>query len=217
MKKWLSRLLSPSDEQLMGRVQGEDDAEAFAELMRRWEAPLQRLCTRMTGDWQQAEDLTQEAFSRVYARRRLYRAESRFSTYLWRIAINLCYNELRRSKTKNLASFGEPACEGASPTEMLASEEPDPHQQLTEKESSRAVRQAILALSEDHRAVVLLRHYENLKFREIAEVLGLPEGTVKTRMCEALNQLARALRRTLEVQTSLGAGRRSKPILICAL
>ena len=84
----------------MWRVQMQDDTEAFAELVRRWEGPLRSLCARMTGDVHRAEDLAQEAFTRLFLRRKSYRAEAKFSTYLWRIAINLCYDELRRARRR---------------------------------------------------------------------------------------------------------------------
>src|SRR5579863_5560747 len=92
----LSSLFSMTDEQAMWRVKMEDDPQAFAQLVRRWEKPIQALCARMTGDAHRGEDLTQEAFSRVFAWRKNYEASGRFSTLLWRVALNLCYNELRK-------------------------------------------------------------------------------------------------------------------------
>ena len=87
-------LLGPSDEQAMWRVQTQDDPAAFATLMRRWQEPIRRLCERMTGDHHRAEDLAQEAFTRVFARRKDYQPQGKFSTFLWRIALNLCHDDL---------------------------------------------------------------------------------------------------------------------------
>src|SRR5215469_4503527 len=101
-----------SDEQAMWRVQQLDDEAAFGQLVRRWEGPIQRLSERMTGDAHAAEDLAQETFVRVFARRKEYQAEGKFSTWLWRIALNLCYDELRRRQRRGRSTFegggGEP-------------------------------------------------------------------------------------------------------------
>ncbi|PYK97720.1 MAG: hypothetical protein DME19_15310 [Verrucomicrobia bacterium] len=93
---FLSSLFSMTDEQAMGRVQAQDDPRAFARLVERWEEPIRRLCARMTGDPHRGEDLKQDTFARVFEKRKSFRPTARFSTWLWRIALNLCYDELRR-------------------------------------------------------------------------------------------------------------------------
>lgn len=182
-------LFALTDEQAMWRVQTQDDEAAFDHLVRRWEIPIRRLCTRMTGDEHRGEDLTQEAFTRLYARRKLYQPTAKFSTYLWRIALNLCHDELRRVKRRGEAPFDDDLESGA--LVALPAADTSPADRVVEQERARIVSEALLKLSDLYRSVVLLRHYENLKFREIAEVLGVPEGTVKSRMAEALTQLAR--------------------------
>src|SRR6266496_1970649 len=96
MANLIRSLFGTSDEQNMWRVKLHDDPEAFGRLMARWERPIQRLCARMTGDPHRAEDLAQTAFVRVFARRANWEPSGRFSTFLWRIALNLCYDEARR-------------------------------------------------------------------------------------------------------------------------
>lgn len=96
----LRSLFVITDEQAMWRVQTQDDERAFAQLVHRWEGPIQRLCTRMTGDLQHGEDLAQETFARVFAKRKDYQANGKFGTWLWRIALNLCYDELRRRQRR---------------------------------------------------------------------------------------------------------------------
>src|SRR3974377_314488 len=93
-------LFRPSDEQLMWRVKLDDDPQAFAALMGHWQTPIQRLCTRMTGDAHRAEDLAQTAFSRVFTCRAEWQPTGKFSTFLWQIALNLCRDELRRTKRR---------------------------------------------------------------------------------------------------------------------
>jgi RNA polymerase sigma-70 factor, ECF subfamily len=189
MGKWLPSWFPVSDEQAMWRVKMAADPQAFAELVARWEKPIQGLCARMTGNPHSAEDLAQEAFSRVFARRATYEASGRFSTFLWRIALNLCYDELRRRKRLGEHPLYE-SDEPAEPAgESYLAESPTPDVQLVERERAEQVRRALLQIAPSHRVVVVLRHYEGLKFREIAELLGIPEGTVKSRMAEALDRL----------------------------
>jgi RNA polymerase sigma-70 factor (ECF subfamily) len=90
-------------------------------------------------------------------------------------------------------------------------DEPLPHESACRVETGDAVRCALAELPEAYRSVLVLRHYEDLKFREIADILGLPEGTVKTRMTEALNEMARLLRRRLDLNVALAPGRRARP------
>src|SRR6185503_9547966 len=89
------------DEHLMWRVKMSDDPQAFAALVERWQKPIHSLCARMTGDVHRAQDLAQDAFGRLFARRKDYEPVGRFSTFLWRIALNLCYDELRRIKRRS--------------------------------------------------------------------------------------------------------------------
>ena len=181
-----------TDEQAMWRVKMDDDPQAFARLVERWQQPIQRLCVRMLGDAHRAEDLTQEAFAKVFARRKDYEPVGRFSTFLWRIALNLCYDELRKINRRGESSLEDGADEHGEL--HFAAESIGPDLQVVQDERAETVRRALLQLPEPYRVVVVLRHYEGLKFREIGEVLDIPEGTVKSRMVEALNQLSRALK-----------------------
>lgn len=184
-----------TDEQAMWRVQSHDDSEAFAQIVHRWQGPIRNLCLRMTADLHRAEDLTQETFSRLHARRREWQPTAKLSTYLWRIAINLCHDENRR-RTRH----GEVPLETGEDGEHQANItvfHPTPHDELETEERADQVRAALQRVTEPFRTVLVLRHYEDLKFREIADVLGVPEGTVKSRMVEGLSQLTRLLQPAL--------------------
>src|SRR5580765_7662028 len=122
----LRSLFGISDEQAMWRVQTEDDERALALLVRRWEGPIQRLCLRMTGDVQRGEDLAQETFVRVFAKRSDYQPEGRFSTWLWRIALNLCYDELRRRRRREESSLEDMGGEPLAELEAFVAREPAP-------------------------------------------------------------------------------------------
>jgi len=190
--------LVATDEQAMWRVKMNDDPQAFARLVERWEKPIQRLCTRMTGSSHQGEDLAQETFTRLFTRRKSYEPSGRFSTFLWRIALNLCYDELRKTNRRREFFLDETDRGLADGPDEFITEEPAPDHVLADRERAATVRRALLELAEPYRVVVVLRHYEGLKFRQIADVLAIPEGTVKSRMVEALNQLNRLLSHTLQ-------------------
>jgi len=194
MGRLINSLFAASDEQVMWRVKMQNDPEAFARLVVRYEKPIQSLCVRMTGDPHRAEDLTQSAFARVFARRTDWEPSARFSTFLWRIALNLCRDELRRTRRRGECSLENFDDDGDGAPEFLSADEPSPAAQADARERGELVRNALLKLSPHFREVVVLRHYEGLKFHEIGEVLGIPEGTAKSRMAEALNQLGRFLK-----------------------
>jgi len=203
----IQSLFAISDEQAMWRVQTQDDEGAFAQLVRRWEIPIQRLCTRMTGDAHRGEDLTQEAFARVFTRRKDYQPAGRFSTWLWRIAVNLCYDELRRRQRRGETALADEGDEAFESGTAHRSGEPMPDELLAERERGEMVRRALMRLPETYRSVLIMRHYENLKFREIGEVLEIPEGTVKSRMAEGLTQMSRLLKAGLAGEARMDPAR----------
>ena len=184
-------LFAISDEQAMWRVQTQDDHGAFALLVERWREKIRQLCIRMTGNVHTGDDLAQEVFARVFEKRRDFKGNSRFATWLWRIAVNRCYDELRRPATRARTE----SIDDESSTVVLdiVADMSTPRDRLAAQEEAELVRQALMRLPENYRAVLVLRHYEDLKLREIAEVLELPEGTVSSRMAEALAQLTRLL------------------------
>ena len=189
---FLLPLFSMTDEQAMWRVQTTDDDAAFGHLVQRWELPILRLCARMTGNLHQAEDLKQETFTRIFVRRKDFHQGSRFSTWLWRIALNLCYDELRKRQRHGECSLGV----GAEHTEFApeqASPEAPPDLRLAAQEESELVRCALLRLPEAQRTVLVLRYCEGLKLREIADILEIPETTASSRIAVGLAQITRLL------------------------
>jgi RNA polymerase sigma-70 factor (ECF subfamily) len=187
-----------TDEQAMWRVQMHDDTQAFAEIVRRWEPPLRRLGVRLLGDVHRAEDVTQEAFARVFSHRRDFDPGCRFSTWVWRITVNLCHDEIRRRRRRPEATWPAEEMEAiddeTSDCFELVADRPGPDEAVETLERAEAVRRAVLRLPEPYRVVVALRHYEGLRFHEVAAILGIPEGTVKSRVAEALDRLEVMLR-----------------------
>ena len=197
---YLSDLFSLSDEQAMLRVQKQNDPRAFALLVRRWQGRIQRLCARLTGDVHRGEDIAQEVFMRVFAHRNDYRGEASFATYLRRIALNACCDEQRRLKRRRENSLRHNNNAENTSAALMASTL-SPEMVAAKQERAELVRKALFRLPESYREVVILRHYEGLRFREIAEVLDVPQGTVQSRMAEALTQLGRFLKPVLSEET----------------
>jgi len=188
----------------MWRVKTHDDHHEFSRLVKRWEEPIRRLCTRMTGDPHRAEDLRQETFLRLFERRKEYQMTGRFSTYLWRIALNLCYDELRRRERRlEFVRDPEPG-EAAGEASDSVAEGPGPDARAAQHEEGELVRQALDRLPEIYRTVIVLRHYEDMKLAKIAEILEIPEGTVNSRMAEALARLSRMLEPKLARRAGTG-------------
>src|SRR5262249_49353228 len=150
-----------------------NDHHEFARLVKRWERPICRLCARMTGDLERGEDLKQEAFLRLFDKRKNYEPTSRFSTYLWRIALNLCYDELRRRERRREFLRDRPEADSEMGDDEPVAETPGPDANVAALEEGELVRQALLKLPEIYRTVLVLRHYEGMKLARIAEVLGI--------------------------------------------
>jgi RNA polymerase sigma-70 factor (ECF subfamily) len=182
-----ARAVAMTDEEAMARLRDEGDRRAFGQVVKRWRARIVRLCRRMLNDADRAEDVTQDVFARLLARPESYGHSARFSTFLWRVAVNACLDERRRNARSAAASpLAETAeAESAVQPSLLAA--------AVREERAELVRVALARLPDHYRAVVVLRHYEGLKFREVAEVLEIPVGTVKSRMAEALDRLAQML------------------------
>jgi RNA polymerase sigma-70 factor (ECF subfamily) len=191
---YLSDLFSISDEEAMRRVQKKNDPKAFALLVHRWEPWAKQFCARYTGDRHRGEDLAQEVFTRIFAHRHNYRHEARFGSYLKSIALNACRDEFRRNKRCPEKHSKDTKGEEASLNNAIAATTPSPDSIAADRERAERVRQALFQLPERYREIVVLRHYEGLRFREIAELLDLAPGTVRSRMAEALTRLGALLK-----------------------
>ncbi len=165
------------------------DGAAFAEIVRRYRNQITNYVYRMTNDYDLAVDLAQETFMRVYAAAERYQTSYAFSTYIYRIATNLAISELRRRKRRRLVSLTSFFGERESPTDSCELEMPDkgPLQDVTFVEGERraAVARAIATLPEKYRAPLVLRDVEERSYEEIANILGMNEGTVKSRINRA--------------------------------
>ncbi len=175
-----------SDHQLIEATKRGDEA-AFAEIVNRYRNPLTNYIFRILNDYEEAVDLAQETFVRVYFAIERYHTEYAFSTYIYRIATNLAISEIRKKRRRKLLSL----------TSFFQNEEGDaqefhppdqkslPDEDLIEDERSRTIRKAIAALPDKYRAPIVLREIQELSYEEIAQILGLGLGTTKSRISRA--------------------------------
>ncbi len=174
--------MSESDFDVIGRVLHGETA-AFEVLVRRYQPMILRLTQRMTRNVEDAEDLAQDAFIQAYRSLASFHRQSSFSTWLYRIAVNLCLNRLKASRREGpLAVDGNiPDAQGDSLAGLLAAER------------ERALAAAIEELPPQQRATLTLRVYQGLSHREIAEILDCAEGTAKANYFHAIRTLQRKL------------------------
>ncbi|HTK37915.1 MAG TPA: sigma-70 family RNA polymerase sigma factor [Pyrinomonadaceae bacterium] len=172
------------------------DETAFAEIVRRYRSPLTNYLYRFLNDYEEAVDIAQETFVRVYFAAERYHSGYAFSTYIYRIATNLAISETRRRKRRKLMSLtGLFQAEGDEETEF---QPPDkrklPDADLIDDEKSRVIGRAIAALPEKYRAPIVLREIEGKTYDEIAEILQLGLGTTKSRISRARGLLKEKLK-----------------------
>jgi RNA polymerase sigma-70 factor (ECF subfamily) len=161
---------------------------AFAELFERHHGRVYGYLRKLVGSRDGAHDLTQETFLLAFRSRESYRQKGRFQAWLYRIATNLARSRLRRRTREHDRLAGAP------PSADRTARTPDPVDAAQADETRRIVEDAIVRLSTEEREVLLLRHFQGLRFREVAETLDINENTAKSRMRYALDKLANMLR-----------------------
>lgn len=177
-----------SDEDLVASTLS-GDVGAFNDLVQRWEGSLYRFVYRYLGDAEEARDICQEAFIRAYTNLDRFRGQAKFSSWLYQIALNLCRSEFR--KRRPVVSIDEE--EQQSRLRLVQADEELPEDSAIQGERVRALQRALAELPDEQRTVIILKQYHGMKFREIAEVLGTPESTVKSRLYHGLDALSRSL------------------------
>lgn len=177
----------------MARV-AEDEERAFAELVRRFQGRVMNLISRVLNDRESADDLAQEVFVRIYVHRRNYRRGSKFSTWLFTIAANLAKNEIRRRVRKrhwfSLDALQDLLKDSAP---QLADPTESQERSMERAQLQELMARAIGTVPEKYRLALVLRDVEGLPYEEIADVLGIPGGTVRSRINRARSMLKRKL------------------------
>jgi RNA polymerase sigma-70 factor, ECF subfamily len=182
-----------SDEALCARVAERDEA-AFDRLVERYQGRAYRLAWSLLRDAEDARDLSQEAFLRVYQAAGRFRGDARFSTWFYRILVNLCLDHRRRGRWWQRVTARERDDEQATLVERQPAPEPDPGQRVSEEQTMTRVWEAVHQLSPQQRAAIVLSVQEQLSTAEIAAVLDCAEPTVRVH----LHRAVQALRKTLK-------------------
>jgi RNA polymerase sigma-70 factor (ECF subfamily) len=180
-----------ADEDLMVLYQ-RGEVRAFEVLLTRHRKPVYNFILRFVGDKETAEDLLQEAFMRVIKGAEAYKRQAKFTTWLYTIARNLCVDQTRRRKHRKHASLDAPMDAGddsGTLLDVIPSSEMASDRRSVNKQLHETMQRAIEALSEEQREVFLMREFLDMPFRQIADVVGVPENTVKSRMRYALEKL----------------------------
>jgi RNA polymerase sigma-70 factor (ECF subfamily) len=169
------------------------DADAFGEIVRRWERRIFALAYGMLGREEDARDATQETFLAAFRSLRGFRGEAKVSSWLHRIAVNQCITRQRRAKVRNESALEEEQEKNAGHFALPTSR--SPMRILEGRETTEAVRRAVNSLPIELRQVIVMKEFEELTFREIADALDLPLSTVKSRLYTAMKQLQMRLRK----------------------
>jgi RNA polymerase sigma-70 factor (ECF subfamily) len=169
------------------------DRGAFAELVDMYKGKLFHLAFRMLGNRQEAEDVVQETFLRTYEHLARYDDIHKFSTWIYRIATNLCIDRLRRRKPIYSLDADVSNGEGLDGYSMLHSKELPAEQQVIISETQQVIKQAMDALPAKYKSAMALKYYQDLSLQEISEILHIPVATVKTRIHRGRDYLRRKL------------------------
>jgi RNA polymerase sigma-70 factor (ECF subfamily) len=193
--------MTRTDEELVARATA-GDLDSFNQLVSRWERPIYALAYRTLGREEDARDVVQEAFLRAFRGLRGFKGQAKFSSWLYRITLNLCRDWLRRERRTPIVQVPE----GTDPVE-LADDQAAPTESVEDlvarREMSQAVARAMAELPEEQRTAIMLKEYHGLTFQEIADMLDCPLSTVKTRLYQGLSVLRRRLERRQSEQATL--------------
>ena len=177
------------DTELIDKIRSGDQA-AFKKLFDTYHKSVFRLCLRVLRDSQEAEDMTQDVFLKVFLQIKKFRGESSISTWLYRIAVNLCLNRLRRKKYERFLSLDFLLEKGRQPAQEP---EKEPLARLTQQEKKTLVWNAVDSLPKNQRVAVILNHYMDLSYDEIAETMGLSAASVRSLLFRGKKSLQKRL------------------------
>jgi RNA polymerase sigma-70 factor (ECF subfamily) len=179
-----------TDEELVARSRS-GDLDSFNQLVSRWERPIYALAYRVIGQEEDARDVCQETFLRAFRGLAAFKGQAKFSSWLYRIALNLCRDWIRRRRRSPLTLLPdnvelEDVATDAGPTESV-------EDLVARRELSGVVERAMARLPEEQRTAIILKEYHGMTFQEIADLQGCPLSTVKTRLYQGLSVLRRDL------------------------
>jgi RNA polymerase sigma-70 factor (ECF subfamily) len=204
---WLDRTaagLSAEEAMFVARLQANDDA-AYDELVRTYSASIFHVAYRMLGDTAEASDVVQEIFLKVFRNIGGFKGEAALKTWIFKIAFSEILNRLRwwkrRHRFSTFSLDDQPNGNGTGAGLTVPSANPTPEQALQSKEQEASIQEALGKLSREHRSIIVLRDIEGFSYNEIADVLGVSIGTVKSRLARARSDLKKSLMRYLSVRS----------------
>ena len=182
--------MTRTDEELVALSIG-GDVESFNQLVVRWERPIYALAYRVIGREEEARDVVQETFLRAFRGIGNFRGQAKFSSWVYRIALNLCRDWIRRERRRPIL----PAPEGVDVIELAAEQGPAESIEdlVARNDMSQVVADLMTRLPEEQRTAIILKEYHGMTFQEIADLQGVPLSTVKTRLYQGLTVLRRHL------------------------
>ena len=182
--------MASTDEELVARSRG-GDLDSFNQLVLRWQRPIYALAYRVIGREEDARDVCQETFMRAFRALGGFKGQAKFSSWLYRITLNLCRDWIRRQRRQPIAQ----APEGVDLLDLATETTPSESVEdlVARRQIGRAVQRAMATLPEEQRTAIILKEYHGLTFQEIADLLGCPLSTVKTRTYQGLTVLRRQL------------------------
>ncbi|MCJ7783679.1 MAG: sigma-70 family RNA polymerase sigma factor [Desulfobacterales bacterium] len=184
----------PPSEDLMARI-AKGDADAYEILVDRHQASVLNLIYRFIGDRTQAKDLAQEVFIRIWQSAKSYEPKAKFTTWIYRIATNVCFNELKSSRRKKWFSFHQSDEDSRNTIEeTLSDSAPSAEDLLLEKERSRQISDALQSLPDNQRMALVLKKYDDLSYAEIAQIIGCSVSAVESLLVRAKRTLQEKLR-----------------------
>lgn len=183
-----------TDEQLVQQYQSGEHS-SFDELVRRYQHKIFRVCCRLLSSPYDADDAAQEVFVKAYHALNRFKADARFSTWLYKIAVNHSFNMLRSHRRKQrLKFFSELSQDDFYRVHQINDDEQHPQQRMERLEQTQRVQKALMNLKEEQRTVIILHRYQELSYQEIADVLGISVSSVESRLFRAKQKLALLLR-----------------------
>lgn len=196
----LAMVTGPSDPELVERFKG-GDRRAFDEIVRRYQHRVFTLALRWMGNEQVATEVSQDVFLALYRSLHNFRGDAKLSTWIYRVVVNHCKNR-RLYRRRRKMDFHEPLegdrnSDDDGPKRQIAGDGPAPDAAVHQTDAERMVREALNQLPEEQRAIIVMRDVEDMAYEEIGELLGLPRGTVKSRLHRARAHLARVLARSV--------------------
>jgi len=182
--------MTRTDEELVARSRL-GDVDSFNQLIVRWERPIYALAYRVLGREEDARDVCQDTFLRAYRALPGFKGQAKFSSWLYRIALNLCRDWIRRQQRAPVSQMPE----DIDPAELLAETQPTESIEdlVGRRQLSEIVEEAMALLPEEQRTAIILKEYHGMTFQEIADMQGCPLSTVKTRLYQGLTVLRRHL------------------------